>query len=105
MDYYDIISLIVFWKKQKKEGFKAIMEVIDIIDDEEIPSENKGLMIIRKLNEYELYEVDYHKNNEDLGFIDVPEEVTFHHEGLIAPMDYFEIRLLNTALRTLININ
>ncbi len=105
MDYYDIISLIIFWKRQKKFDFIAIKEVVEVIEDKSMPDIIKGRLVIAMLREAALFEVDYTPPEGEPEYIDLPDEFPWKSDDLINPLDYFKINLINVSQDILININ
>ena len=104
MDFYDIISLVVFWKKQEEKDFEAIKSVLDIINDPNVQEEEMGELIILELRRNGLYEVDFGSPpNEDMEGMEIlddekPEqdEIEWNNDDNVdVPIEIYKIKVLN----------
>jgi len=59
METYYLSTLICFFKSQRDFDFVAITDVLDIVDNEEIPEKEKRDMIFDILRGYGLNEISY----------------------------------------------
>ncbi|NVK65690.1 MAG: hypothetical protein HWE22_13945 [Flavobacteriales bacterium] len=103
MDYYDIISLIVYWVNQEQEDFKALRAIVEVVRDESIEEEEKGDIIFSILRESGLREVSFGSlENEYLELNDQPEIEsnlpTFKTEMML-------IDILNTKAQVIVHLN
>lgn len=73
MDYYDIISLLVFLRKQSQVGFTGINKIVEVIDNDSIPNEAKGEMFVSMLRELGLKEI-FISNADDKIILNMIEE-------------------------------
>lgn len=99
MDFYDIVSLIVFLKKQSKQNFEGILELLEIVDSKDIPETEKGELFITTLRKYGLHEVEVERAPEEESDDipkNVPDEIIWkrYRKGLIQ-VDLYECKLIN----------
>lgn len=64
MDFYDIITLIIFFEDQSKLDFAGIKEVVSVLKNPKIPKEKKGDIMVGILKKYGLNEIEYPLYNE-----------------------------------------
>lgn len=98
MDYYDIVSLIVFWIHQEKDDFAVLRKIVGVMRDQSIAEEDKGDIIFAILRESGLYEVDF----ED--FL----EASSIHGSIEEPDDHSElifVDLINARISIIIHLN
>lgn len=106
MDYYDIISLIVFWHKESIRDFPVLRHVVRIIDDKSIAEVDKGDMIVDLLRENGLYELGH----EDITFSEgtgelMPEEPTTENNSIEVPVQVVTVKLMNAEIEVGIILN
>jgi hypothetical protein len=56
---YNIYSIIIFLKNQRDLGYRAVESVLNMIDDEKMPDEEKKEHILRAFRNAGLFEVGY----------------------------------------------
>lgn len=108
MDYYDIISLIVYWVDQEKEDFKALRSIVKIIRDQDIQEEEKGDIIFSILRESGLREVSFGSLDDELIESEYQDDVSQEEITPIPPSFKTEmmfIDIMNTKIQILIHLN
>lgn len=101
MDYYDIISLIVFWVNQEKEDFMALRQITEVVRDKSIDTEEKGDIIFSILRENGLREVELGLVPEDLQEEDIS---PFQHQSEFKAEMVF-LDLMNTRISIIVHLN
>lgn len=94
---YTLNDLIVFWNRIRSRRFNAIIDVLDTIDDDDIPDEEKRELILDTLRYFGLYEIGYNEEQ-------TPEELEKNHDKYI-PMNRFDLELDNVKIRVFIIMN
>lgn len=65
MDYYDIISLIIYLNDQARNDYKGVREILSVVHSKEIPEEMKGQMFLEIFRRDGLDEPLYVNNCDD----------------------------------------
>jgi hypothetical protein len=108
MDYYDIISLIVFLKKQSQNDFKGIHELIEVVNSKTIPENDKGALFIQTFRKHGLKEIEFPEINieEHVLPVDLPGEISWKkYHSSDYQLDLYVLNLLTGKKRFIQNLN
>lgn len=95
MPTYTLLDLIVFWHNIAAREFNAIIDVLDIIDNDEIPEEDKRELIMKTLRFNGLYEIGYTGDMYEDIIVEPESEVEVQPMEEGTPIDVFEIKIMN----------
>lgn len=108
MEYYDIVSLIVFLKKQSHNQFKGIIELVEVLDSKEIANSEKGDLFIKILRRHGLKELEFPEYDRKINItpVDKPDESLWrkYSEGKYQ-LDLYICILLDGKKRFIQNLN
>jgi|GEM_PF-5897093 hypothetical protein len=107
METYYLDTIIFFFKSQKDLDFVAITDVLDIIDDNEIPEIAKRDMIFDTLRNYGLNEVSYRHGKFSPACDRSPVEFYYDriHTDMFYPRQSIEFPVLNGSCGVKIPLN
>ena len=101
METYYLNTLIFFFKTQQEIGYKAIEQVLSIIDNPTIPDERKNKMLFQVLRGYGLNEVGYKDGqfefDAEIPVVKTPSDNA--EDSIILPVETIELRILNGVLQ------
>lgn len=102
MATYRLSDLIIFWHNISERKFNAIQEVLDVIDDDDIPDDTKKDLILESLRFHGLYEIGYEPTGKEQEIEDIEETDL---DPVFIPVQVFDTELLNINLRVVVILN
>lgn len=116
MEKYNLVKLICFFKYQSERDYKEIKEVLDIVDSEIIPEEEKKEKILQTLREFGglveegfVFELSEEELEEMIISMDEEEKEDLlkqiHDEQNIFRADMVELKTLNGSQIVLVPLN
>lgn len=108
METYYLNTLIFFFKTQQEIGFKAIEQVLSIIDNDKIPDARKRKALFQVLHYYGLNEVGYKGGKFGFGE-ELPSVEKAHpdntEDSIVIPLQSMEVKILNGIIQTALPLN
>ena len=108
---YSLVQLILFFKTQSLKNYKSIDSLLYIIETDTIPDSEKGMLVIELLRHSGLFEVGYDDGSMEIESTEMVaiqkgtnlEEI--QRDGILFPVEIFELNLMNNTIRIGILMN